>query len=45
MKPFDELLKAHKGKLYGFDLSAATDRIPIKLQVDILNLMGQDGDS
>jgi hypothetical protein len=30
-------------KLSGFDLSAATDRLPIDLQVQILNEMGVDG--
>jgi hypothetical protein len=30
-------------KLSGFDLSAATDRLPIDLQEDILNLLGVDG--
>lgn len=33
--------KAHK--LSGYDLSAATDRLPIALQVDILNALGVDG--
>jgi hypothetical protein len=30
-------------KLSGFDLSAATDRLPIDLQVQILNVCGVDG--
>jgi hypothetical protein len=30
-------------KLSGYDLSAATDRLPIDLQVDILNALGVDG--
>lgn len=37
-KPFKELLKRLsnlKSTLYGFDLSAATDRLPIELQEDI----------
>lgn len=42
-KPFKELLKRLsnlKSTLYGFDLSAATDRLPIELQEDILKLIG-----
>jgi len=35
--------KAHNHKLSGFDLSAATDRLPINLQVDILNSLRVDG--
>jgi len=35
--------KATAHKLSGFDLSAATDRLPINLQVDILNALGVDG--
>jgi len=41
--PFNRLLKRlsnKKPKLYGFDLSAATDRLPIILQEDILKLIG-----
>lgn len=42
-KPFNSLLKRLgrlKPRLYGFDLSAATDRLPIDLQSDILKLIG-----
>jgi len=35
--------KASNHKLSGFDLSPATDRLPINLQVDILNALGVDG--
>jgi len=41
--PFDRLLRRNskiKPTLYGFDLSAATDRLPIVLQEDILKLIG-----
>lgn len=30
-------------KYHCFDLSAATDRLPIDIQEDILNLLGYDG--
>lgn len=33
-------LNDERPKLYGFDLSAATDRLPIQLQQDILKLIG-----
>jgi hypothetical protein len=41
-RPFNDLLSRMKDsqKLYGFDLSAATDRLPIDLQSDILKLIG-----
>jgi len=41
MKPLDNLLKrVPEGQtLYSFDLSAATDRLPINLQSDILNII------
>lgn len=42
-KAFNDLisrLSRVKPKLYGFDLSAATDRLPIQLQMDILNHIG-----
>lgn len=46
--PFDRLLKTEdlvmkKQVLYGFDLSAATDRLPIDLQIQILNNLGLPG--
>jgi len=43
--PFQGLLKnlGYRYKLFGFDLTAATDRLPIKLQSQILSLMGFDG--
>lgn len=42
---FDRVIakKDYAHKLSGFDLSAATDRLPINLQVDILNALGIDG--
>lgn len=37
--------KDMKGKrAYSLDLSAATDRLPVKLQAQILNLLGFPGD-
>jgi hypothetical protein len=42
-KPFNSLLSRlsrEKPVLHGFDLSAATDRLPIDLQQDILKLIG-----
>jgi hypothetical protein len=48
-KPFNNLiirLKDRPGvKLNGFDLSAATDRLPLTLQRNILNLMNFPGDA
>lgn len=45
IKPLDNLLSnslpGHK--FYSFDLTAATDRLPIDLQVDILNALGING--
>lgn len=32
-------------KLQSFDLSSATDRLPLTLQIDLLNLLGYPGDS
>jgi len=46
-KPFNILLQNIKDTnqtMYGFDLSAATDRLPIQIQSDILNLMSFKGD-
>nr|AAR01975.1 RNA-dependent RNA polymerase [Cryphonectria cubensis mitovirus 2c] len=44
-KPFDLLLESLQPgyMLYGFDLSAATDRLPIAFQKDILNHLGYPG--
>jgi len=40
MKPFNKLLEGDSNeKFYSFDLSAATDRLPIELQRDILNVL------
>jgi hypothetical protein len=41
-KPFSLLLKrlGMRYKLFGFDLTAATDRLPISLQRDVLSRMG-----
>jgi len=39
MKPFKKLVESGDGKFYSFDLSAATDRLPIDLQRDILNCL------
>lgn len=47
-KPFDSLLLKFKEKpvkLNGFDLSAATDRLPLLLQEEILNCMNLPGTS
>nr|UPW42269.1 MAG: putative RNA dependent RNA polymerase [Inner Mongolia grassland mitovirus 2] len=37
--PFNKLIEDGEGKFYSFDLSAATDRLPIDLQRDILNIL------
>lgn len=45
--PLDRLIDKARlvgGNLNSFDLSAATDRLPIDLQVQILNLLGVRGD-
>jgi len=44
-RPLDNLLSRPKSghKFYSFDLTAATDRLPIDLQVDILNALGVNG--
>jgi len=34
-----ELARDYKGTIYSFDLTAATDRLPIKLQTDLLSLL------
>jgi hypothetical protein len=45
---FDQLLPVRKlmdkglKEMYSFDLSAATDRLPIDLQVDLLSLLYDD---
>lgn len=39
MKPFNKLIDQSDGRFYSFDLSAATDRLPIDLQRDILNCL------
>lgn len=47
VRPFHELMKLAtlKGsKVNSFDLSSATDRLPIDLQVDILSILGVDGE-
>lgn len=36
IKPLKRLLDQGFKKLYSFDLSAATDRLPVDIQVDIL---------
>lgn len=42
MKPLQRLMdKGHK-EFYSFDLSAATDRLPIDLQVDVLSVLYGD---
>jgi len=46
VRPFKALVDIARlkgGMLNSFDLSAATDRIPIDIQVDILSLLGVDG--
>lgn len=44
--PFNLLIErlGRKVVYHGFDLSAATDRLPIDLQADILSELGVDGD-
>jgi hypothetical protein len=42
-KPLDLLLsKDLDSKIYSFDLSAATDRLPMEIQKDILNIIYTD---
>lgn len=45
-KPLRRLLDNSdpSSKFYSFDLTAATDRLPIDLQVQVLSAMGADGD-
>nr|UPW42262.1 MAG: putative RNA dependent RNA polymerase [Sichuan mito-like virus 42] len=43
LKPFERLLET-KRTLHGFDLSAATDRLPIQLQAEVLNQLGVNGE-
>lgn len=38
-RPFNNLIESGNGKFFSFDLSAATDRLPIELQRDILNIL------
>lgn len=43
-KPLDILLsKDLESTIYSFDLSAATDRLPMEIQQDILNIIYKDG--
>jgi len=46
VKPLQRLLDLNRAQhvLYSFDLSAATDRLPVQLQVQILNTLGVRGD-
>lgn len=46
VKPLQRLLDLNRSQnvLYSFDLSAATDRLPVQLQVQILNTLGVNGD-
>jgi hypothetical protein len=37
-----ELVKGQTTNIYSFDLSAATDRLPVKVQRDILSLLFRD---
>lgn len=39
LKPVEKLLSRGLKELYSFDLSAATDRLPIELQKDILSTL------
>nr|UPW42085.1 MAG: putative RNA dependent RNA polymerase [Guangdong mito-like virus 9] len=43
--PVRIMLKKEFESVVSVDLSAATDRLPVKLQKDILNLIGVDGES
>jgi len=36
--------KLNSKTLYSLDLTAATDRLPVRLQADILNQLGYPGD-
>jgi len=36
-RPIKDLINKGSGKFYCYDLSSATDRLPIKLQVQVLN--------
>jgi hypothetical protein len=42
LRPVRRLLEDKSKKLFSFDLSAATDRLPVDLQVDLLNLLYGD---
>jgi len=43
LKPISTLLEGKPSYLASFDLSAATDRLPIKFQVDLLSqFMGKE---
>jgi hypothetical protein len=42
LKPLEKV-PFKDGPIYSFDLSAATDRLPLSLQVDILNIIFGEG--
>jgi hypothetical protein len=46
-RPLDLILENKRldCELMGFDLSSATDRLPVQLQADILNILGFDGNN
>lgn len=43
-KPVEILLNQKSKTIYSLDLTAATDRLPVRLQADILNALGYPGD-
>lgn len=43
LRPIDRLLELGFTKFWSFDLSAATDRLPVSVQVRILNHLFGDG--
>jgi len=42
LRPVRKLMEAGHKEFYSFDLSAATDRLPIDLQVQVLSYLWQD---
>nr|UJQ92445.1 MAG: putative RNA-dependent RNA polymerase [Mitoviridae sp.] len=43
LRPIEELLSVHPSHVVSVDLTAATDRLPVKLQADILEALGLPG--
>lgn len=42
LRPFVNLFTTGPKKLFSYDLSSATDRLPLEIQKDILNILGQN---